>query len=155
MFNLEKKSDLIPTQQRGDLFSDMFGRYAREFFAPYLDSEEKGFNPRVEVKETDKGYHVSAELPGMAEEDIKVSLKDNCLILEGTKESSFKDDQKGYYRSEFSYGSFYRTIPLQADVDDKNVEANYDKGVLTIELIKKADGIEKTRKIAINKNKKH
>jgi HSP20 family protein len=155
MFNLDKKSDLVSTQQRGDLFSDMFGRYAREFFSPYLDSEERGFKPRVEIKETDKGYHVSAELPGMAEEDINVSLKDNCLVLEGTKENSFKDDQKGYYRSEFSYGSFYRTIPLQVDVDDQNVEANYDKGILTIELIKKADGIEKTRKIAINKNKKH
>jgi HSP20 family protein len=141
--------------QSQNLLPDMFGRYAREFFSPYLDNEEKGFNPRVEVKETDKGYSVCAELPGMSEDDIHVTLKDNCLILEGTKENSSKEEAKGYYRSEFSYGSFYRTIPLQADVDDKNINATYADGVLSIDLIKREDGTEKTRKITINKHKKH
>jgi HSP20 family protein len=151
----DKKPDHLPVQHMGELFSEMFGRYAREFFSPYLDGDEKGFSPRVEVKETEKGYLVSAEIPGVSEDDISVTLKDNCLVLEGIKENRHIDQQKGHYRSEFNYGSFYRSVPLQADVDDKNIEANYNNGILTIELTKREDGIQKTRKIAINKNKKH
>jgi HSP20 family protein len=150
-----KRTENLPGEYRGDFLSDMFGRYAREFFSPYLDNEDKGFNPRVEVKETNQGYLVSAELPGMSGDDISVTLKDNCLVIEGEKENSYKDQKTGYYRSEFSYGSFYRTIPLQADVDDKNIMANYKNGILSIELIKREDGTEKNRKIPINQNKKH
>ena len=139
-----------------DLLTDMFGRYAREFFSPYLDSEDKGFNPNIEVKETTKGYQVLAELPGMNESDINVFLKDNCLVIEGTKENSTKQESlKGYYRTEFSYGKFSRSVPLQIDVDDKNIEATYMNGILEIDLIKREDGIDRTRKISINKNKSH
>ncbi len=145
----------LPAMGRGDLFSDLFGRYARDFFSPYLDSEDRGFNPKVEVKETDQGYQVLAELPGLSEKDINLSLQDNSLIIEGTKEQSSSNESKGYYRSEFSYGSFYRSIPLRSDVDDKKIEATYEDGILKVSLVKRDDGVEKTRKIPINKKTTH
>lgn len=135
--------------------SDVFDRYARDFFsgvlAPFSGNDsDTGFMPRVEVKETDKEYHVIAELPGMKESDIHLSLKENTLVIEGEKRSEKKSEGKGFFRSEFEYGDFYRAIPLNSDVDDKKVEANYKDGLLTISLIKKNDGKEKTVKIPIS-----
>lgn len=131
-------------------FSDFFDLYARDFFSPMLGEENtETFMPKVEVHETEKGYSVRAELPGLKEEDINLSLDDNCLILQGEKRSEKKDEDKNHFRSEFSYGSFYRTIPFRVDVDDNNVEATYRDGILQVNLQKKADGTERTKKIEI------
>lgn len=131
-------------------FSDFFDLYARDFFSPMLGEENtETFMPKVEVHETEKGYSVRAELPGLKEEDINLSLDDNCLILQGEKRSEKKDEDKYHFRSEFSYGSFYRTIPFRVDVDDNNVEATYRDGILQVDLQKKADGTERTKKIEI------
>jgi HSP20 family protein len=133
-------------------FSDMFDRYTRDFFSPTLSEGMNDFMPRVEVKETDKTYEVSAELPGMKEDDINVTLRENNLIIEGEKRSESKKEEKDRYRSEFQYGSFYRSIPLQADVDNNNVDANYRNGLLKVTLTKKNDGTQKNKKIKINKS---
>ncbi len=138
---------------RNNIFSDFFDLYARDFFSPMMGEENtETFMPRVEVQENEKGYSVRAELPGLKEEDINLSLEDNCLILQGEKRSEKKEEDKKHFRSEFSYGSFYRTIPFRSDVDDNNIEANYRDGILTVNLSKKADGTERTKRIAINKS---
>lgn len=137
-------------QERQNIFSDFFDLYARDFFSPMLGEEKtETFMPKVEVHETENGYSVSAELPGMKEEDINLTLDDNCLILQGEKRSEKKTEGKNQFRSEFSYGSFYRTIPLRADVDDNNIQATYRDGILHVNLQKRADGTEKLKKIPI------
>lgn len=142
----------LPANRRGQFLSDFFDLYARDFFSPMMGEERlETFMPKVEVDETEKGYSVRAELPGMKEEDINLSLQDNVLILEGEKRSENKREGKNQYRSEFSYGSFYRTIPFRADVDDNNIDANYRDGILTVNLVKRSDGTEKTKKIEINR----
>jgi len=159
MSNKEVFMNNLPTnrrnQERQNFFSDFFDLYARDFFSPMLGEEKsETFMPKVEVNETDKGYSVRAELPGMKEEDINLSLDDNCLILQGEKRSEKKEEGKNQFRSEFSYGAFYRTIPLRVDVDDNNIEATYRDGILQVNLHKKADGTERSKKIAINKSGK-
>lgn len=135
---------------RKNIFSDFFDLYAREFFDPMMGEEnEETFSPKVEVRENASGYSVRAELPGMKEDDINLSLDDNCLILQGEKKSESRSEEKGQLRSEFSYGSFYRTIPLRADVDNNKIEANYRDGILHVQLLKKEDGTEKKKKITI------
>lgn len=129
----------------------MFDRYARDFFSPFMEGSGGEFIPRVDVKETDKGFLVTAELPGLTENDISITLDSNNLILSGEKKEENETEDKGYHRSEISYGSFYRSIPLRADVDDNNVEAEYDKGVLKVKLLKKNDGHKRAHKIAINR----
>jgi HSP20 family protein len=132
-------------------FGDLFDRFQKEFFSPELfKGIGEGFVPKVEVKETDNSYEVSAELPGMKEEDINITMKGDSLILEGEKKSERKEDQKGYYASEFSYGSFYRTIPLKDDVNEEDVRAEYKDGVLKVHLQKLAENKKKNRKIQIN-----
>ena len=130
--------------------SDFFDLYAREFFSPMLDEQMETFIPRVELDETDSGYFVRAELPGLKIEDIELTLDDNVLIIEGDK----KCEQKSL-RSEFCYGPFYRTVPLRSDVDNNNIQATYENGILSVHLLKRNDGTEKKRKIEINKGVAH
>lgn len=111
--------------------ADFFDLYAREFFSPLLgDEKTETFSLDIEVTETQKGYSVRAEIPGVKEDEIQLSLEDNVLVLE--KE-----------------GVFYETIPLRVDVDDNQIEATFRDGVLSVELVKKSDGTEKTKRIQI------
>lgn len=127
--------------------NEFFDRFTRELFPESRDN----FIPRVEVKDNGSSYLLSAELPGLKEEDINLTLKDNTLILEGEKKNEFKKEGKGFYRSEFSYGSFYRAIPLASDVNPDTVVANYEDGVLKITLDKMVETESKTKKINISK----
>lgn len=98
--------------------------------------------PAVEVSEDDKALHVTAELPGMNKDDFDVELTGNHLIIKGEKRSNREKREGGYYYSECSYGSFSRSIPLPAEVEEDKVSADYKQGVLHITLPKseKAQG---------------
>lgn len=145
--------DFLPTTSRWSEralaplseMEDMFDRLRRDFYSPDIFRDIEGFSPRVEVKDTDKNILVSAEIPGMEEKDINVTLKENNLIIEGEKKSERKKEEKGYFHSEFSYGSFYRSIPLQADVDEDKVDATYKNGILKVTL-NKLEGSKQTAK---------
>jgi HSP20 family protein len=119
-------------------FSDLFDQYARDFFGPLIREPalEPNFNPRIEVRETIKRFEVSAELPGMDQKDIEVSLDGNNLILTGERKNEWKKEEGGRYHSEFSYGSFYRSIPLGTDVDADKVDAHFKNGILKVSVPK-------------------
>jgi len=154
---MNNRNQLARRNDRG--LGGIFDRYARDFFSPYLEDFDRednlgfggtDFMPKIEVKETKKGYRVSAELPGLKEEDIQLSLEGNSLVLQGEKREEKTEDEEGRWRSEMSYGRFYRSIPLQDDVDNKHIEAKYDQGVLKIDLKKREDGETGRRQIPIN-----
>jgi HSP20 family protein len=105
--------------------------------------------PRVDVKETDKGIEVHAELPGVDEKDVEVSFADGMLTIRGEKKQDREEKEKGYYLMERSYGSFMRQIPMPLDVDEDKVEAKFDKGVLSVVLPKSPRAEAKTKKIEI------
>ena len=114
-----------------DFFSDRFG------LAPF--GEQFGaFNPSVDVTESDQEIKVSAELPGLAEQDIEVSLSNDVLTLRGEKKVEKEDKGENYYRMERSYGSFHRSISLPTEVKADQVEATFKNGVLTVTLPKAA-----------------
>lgn len=127
--------------------NNLFDRFNRD--VDFSTSDLDQFSPKVEMKEKDNGYLVRAEIPGMSEKDINVSLRDNNLILEGEKKSESKKEEKGQYFSEFSYGSFYRSIPLNEEVNPDNVKATYKNGVLTVELETVREIEHKSKKIPI------
>jgi HSP20 family protein len=130
--------------------NNLFDRFGRDMGT--LDVDLTDFSPRVEIKEKDKHYTVSAEVPGIKESDINVTLKDNNLILEGERKSESKKEEEGYFSSEFSYGSFYRSIPLDEEVNPDTVKASYKDGILTVELDKVKATPQKTKKIPILKS---
>jgi len=129
--------------EMNDLMDRFFGGFDIE---PFAAGE---FMPRVNVKETDKKIEVTAELPGMNEQDVDVTLSRDSLTISGSKQEETEDKGRDYYRTERRYGSFHRVIPLSAEVDDSKVEAEFKKGVLKIELPKTIEAQKNRRKIKI------
>lgn len=105
--------------------------------------------PSLDLHETDGQITVTAELPGMDEKDIDISVADQMLTISGEKKSEFEEKKGEHYRSERSYGKFSRSISLPFDIDAKRVDAKYDKGVLKLTIPKPAEAKAKTQKIAI------
>jgi HSP20 family protein len=94
------------------------------------------FLPQFEVRETKDAYVFKADLPGVREEDLDITLAQNRLTVSGKREMEHRDEQDRYYAYERSYGSFTRTFTLPTDVDDARVEAELKEGVLTLRMPK-------------------
>jgi HSP20 family protein len=109
--------------------------------------------PKIDVAEGKDGIDVTAELPGVEEKDIEVTLADDMLTIRGEKktERDERGKDKNWHLVERSYGSFSRTIRLPYEPESKNVEAKFDKGVLHIHLPKPAEIAKKEKKIEIRK----
>lgn len=130
----------------------LFDHFFSEPFAPlsfYGSRWEGDFSPRVDVTETDNDFKVVAELPGLDEKDIEISLEQNALVLKGEKKSETEEKGRTYHRLERSYGSFERVIPLDEEIIFDKVEANFKNGVLTISLPKSPASLQTGRKIQI------
>jgi len=104
--------------------------------------------PTVDVDETDKEYQVTAELPGLEENDVEVLLQDGVLTVRGEKKLETESRNRSY--SERFYGRFERQITLDRDVDESAVKASFKNGVLTVTVPKNARAIERTKRIPIN-----
>jgi HSP20 family protein len=110
---------------------------------------ETGFAPAVNLRQTDKGVEVTAELPGIDEKNVEVSLAENVLTIRGEKKEEKEQKEGGWQMSERSFGSFVRTIPLPMEVDEDKVSAQFKNGVLTVMLPTAADTERKTKKIDV------
>ncbi len=114
-------------------------------------AQAKGtWHPNVDVYETEGGYVLKAELPGVSKEDIKIDINDNVLTLKGEKKFEEKTEKDNYLRIERSYGSFTRTFALSDKVDSENIKAAYKDGVLEVTLPKKEEAKPKEIKVEIN-----
>ena len=105
--------------------------------------------PAISVAETNDALEVTAELPGVDEKDIKVSLDDNQLIISGEKKAESTKDEKYWHVEERSYGSFYRSMFLPFEPEDGAVDAHFDKGVLHLTIKKPAKAIKTTKTINV------
>jgi HSP20 family protein len=139
-----KKTASPLKQRRADLSGWLFDEPFFPSFDPFNRSE---WWPRVDVSEGRANITVEAEIPGMAKEDIDLSIEDRYLHIRGQKSREKEENDEGYYRVERAYGYFNRTIELPAPVDEKSVEAKYKRGVLKIKMKKQKD--KSTRRIAI------
>lgn len=96
-------------------------------------------SPKVDVTESDTGYKIAAELPGMDEKEVEVHLDDGVLTIKGEKKESKDEDKENLHLSERRYGAFRRIFRLPPNVAEGKVEAVFDKGVLTVSLPKDKD----------------
>lgn len=110
--------------------------------------------PSLDVSEDDKTIRVAAELPGVDEKDIEVTLADGRLTIRGEKKQEKEEKEKNYYLMERSYGAFERSLPIGTEIDEKAISAAFDKGVLTVTLPKTQAAQVKSRKIPIAAAKK-
>ncbi len=104
--------------------------------------------PQMNISETDKEFRVTAELPGVAEKDVDVTLDDDVLTIRGEKKLENKQDKENYHMIERSYGQFQRSIRVPHSVKGDQVQANVENGVLTI-VLPKNEAQEKTRHIEV------
>lgn len=102
------------------------------------------FMPDVDVKETPEAYIFKADLPGIAEEDIEVSLTGNRMTLSGKREEERREEKETYFACERSCGSFSRTFTLPAETEPDKARADLKNGVLTVSVPKKPEVQPKT-----------
>ena len=127
------------------LFDDFFRGFD---LAPFGESFSN-FSPSIDVKETDHNYQVTAELPGLDENDIEVTLDHNSLTISGEKKHETEDKGQNYYRMERSYGSFQRSISLPPGIKSDQIDASFNKGILTITLPKTAEAQKHVKHIPV------
>lgn len=135
-------------RQMNRLFNDFFGDFSLQPGNGWSDFESE-FVPRLDVAETDKEITVTAELPGMDQKDIEVSIHDGLLTLKGEKKQSSEEKKEGITHTECSYGSFSRSVALPAEVDVEKADASCKNGVLKIHLPKTEPEHAKVRKIEV------
>ena len=116
-------------------------------------SPRSNYLPSIDFSETEKEFTLSADLPGMEEKDIEISLSKNILTIRGNREEVKEEEGRQYHRIERSSGSFYREIQLPEGIDEEMVEAKFKNGVLTIHLPKSESAVIKHKKIPIKTGK--
>lgn len=104
--------------------------------------------PHMDVSETDKEVRIQAELPGVNEGDIDVSLDDDVLTIRAEKKRERRDERQGVHVSERAYGTFQRSLRLPFQVDPEQVQARFENGVLSVTL-PKTQPQERTRRIQV------
>jgi HSP20 family protein len=109
---------------------------------------QSGWSPQIEVSEREGNLVVCADLPGLKKEDIELQITDNALTIRGERRQQSEDNREGFYRSERSYGSFFRSIPLPEGVDAENATASFRDGVLEVS-VPMPQRAERSRRIEI------
>lgn len=102
--------------------------------------------PSVDISETDTTYLIKGEIPGVKKEDVKVTVQNGLLTIQGERKLEKEEKDKKYHRIECSYGSFMRSFRIPEDADENRVKAEFKDGMLNVSLPK----IEKAKSKAIN-----
>ncbi len=133
------------------LFGDFWRDWPGQELEATLESRLGKFTPSIDVVEKEDRYLVKAELPGIEEKDVHLSYDNNVLTLRGEKsfEKEEADPKKDRYYRERAFGSFQRSIPLNAEVDLEKVSARFKNGILSVDLPKSAPAQAKSRRINI------
>jgi len=126
-------------------------RMMEDFLSGGRAGEMMAWGPNVDIVENPEGFEIHAELPGVKQEDVKITLDNNVLTLSGEKRQEVKEDKSNYCRVERSYGRFERTFSLPTTIKADAVRASYEDGVLRIQLPKAESA--KSRSITIETKK--
>ena len=88
--------------------------------------------PRTDLVETEEGYRLHLDLPGLSKEDVKINFHNNTLTVSGKRSAETEEEGSEYVRVERTFGHFYRSFSLPRTIDGENIEASFDNGVLTV-----------------------
>lgn len=138
LFDLHRRMDR--------LFDDLFNQRGGE---GGMSSPLAATAPALDITQDDKQIEITAELPGVKEEDVEISIEDGMLTLTGEKKCERRDEEKGY--SERSYGRFERQITLPSAIDEEHCSADFRDGVLRI-TIPKAEAKQRGRRIPLGQS---
>lgn len=122
-----------------DFFNDAFFKGENRY-------ESQSYCPSVNVAEDDKEYRIEVAVPGLSKKDVRIDLEDQVLTISSEKKDEKEDKKTSYMRREFSHRSFKRSFELPDAVDQDNIVAKHEAGVVTIHLPKKEEMVEKAPK---------
>ena len=124
----------------GQQMQDMLARYARAVVQPPAGSQEViatgDWAPRVDIAETDKAFEIKAEIPEVNKEDVKVSVHNGVLTIQGERIQGKEEKGKKFHRVERCYGCFTRSFTLPDNVDENKISASFKDGVLNLQIQK-------------------
>ncbi len=133
--------------------SNSLNRMFEEMSSFNTDTEITGsWAPAVDVSESENAIEIKADLPGMTEKDIDVTVENNTLTIKGERKFENEEKRESYHRIERQYGSFYRSFQLPNTVDVTRINANFKNGILELVLPKREE--TKPKKISINVKQK-
>ena len=144
--NLREEMNRVFDNFFGDSFMAPFGR---GMGFPSTARASGLIAPKVDVKETERAVVISAELPGIDEKDVELVYRDGVLTLKGEKKYERDQNEENVHVMERSYGSFQRSFQVPDTVDAEKIDANFDKGVLTITLPRSPEALKREKRIKI------
>jgi HSP20 family protein len=129
---------------------DLFDELDRLFTTQTTEmAEEADYGPAVDVYETDDEVVVRAQLPGVKKDDVDVSIQDNTLTVRAETKREEEVEEDGYFRRELRYGTYARRLPLPTMVDEEQVAAKMEDGVLEVRAKKTGEVEESGKKISV------
>ena len=131
------------------LFNQTFGGFHPFGFEQPLTSEN--FLPPVDIFEDEHNINLQAEIPGVKQQDLNITLENNVLTITGERKFQHEETKENFHRMERRFGKFTRSFTLPASVDVENVIANFENGLLNITLPKKEEFKAKQITIGVNK----
>jgi HSP20 family protein len=136
---------------RPEPFSQEFDRlFSSLFNGTRTGGTVQRWVPAMDLVEADDCFVLTADLPGLAEDDVAIEVQDSVLTISGSRQADHERKEQGWYRLERSFGSFSRSLTLPDGVDADKVEASFDRGVLEVRIPKPEE--RKPRRIAIGAN---
>ena len=132
--------------------NSLFDNFFRGFdISPrgFYEGDLGEFSPSIDVKENEKEFIIKAEIPGVEEKDVEVTVSNDSVTIKGEKKEEKEDKDKNYYYMERSYGSFHRVIPLATEVESGKAQARIKNGVIDIKIPKSQTAQSKGVKIPI------
>ncbi len=136
--------DLVPFERSRGLF-DYFDKMSQDFFG---DMENASFSFRTDILDKGDKYVLKADMPGFDKQDIHLDIKGNYLTLSAQHNEEVNDNSKDFVRRERRYGSVSRSFDI-TNIDADKISANYDNGVLELQLPKRETTAPSSRKIEI------
>jgi HSP20 family protein len=107
------------------------------------------WEPSVDICETDAAYQIKGEIPGVKKEDVKVTIEDGMLTIQGERKQEKEEKGKKFHRVECSYGSFMRSFQMPDDADENKVTAEFKDGMINVTLAKSAKAQQKAKTINV------
>lgn len=120
---------------------DSFQRQMNQLFDEvFVPTERHGnqtvYSPKAELTETNEAYVLKLELPGISPDNLDIQATRDAVTISGERQDTHTTEKDGIRRPEFSYGSFHRVIPVPSAIQNTDVKANYEAGILTLTLPK-------------------
>lgn len=148
--NLVKWDPFRELDEVSNRLNRMFGRFPVRAESGNEMLALADWTPTVDISETGTAYLVKAEIPGVKKEDVKVTIQDGMLTIQGERRQEKEEKGKKFHRIECSYGSFMRSFRVPDDADENSVKAEFKDGMLNVTLAKSEKAKPKSIEVSVS-----